>query len=123
MLPTANAHIKRQHYCIPLSVNVVGYDFDKLVEAQLKHANGRMFDVITIDPPWQLSSANPTRGVAIAYSTLSDTQILDKVVLPFMKLQTDGFLMVWVINAKYRLALELFEENQYTMVDELTWVK
>lgn len=123
MLPTANAHIKRQHYCIPLSVNVVGYDFDKLVEAQLKHANGRLFDVITIDPPWQLSSANPTRGVAIAYSTLSDSQILDETVLPFMKLQTDGFLMVWVINAKYRLALELFEENEYTMVDELTWVK
>jgi mRNA m6A methyltransferase catalytic subunit len=40
-----------------------------------------------------------------------------------MKLQTDGFLMIWVINAKYRLALELFENYGYTMVDELTWVK
>lgn len=41
----------QQHWCIPISVNVVGYDFDKLVEAQLKNG-GRLFDVITIDPPW-----------------------------------------------------------------------
>jgi mRNA (2'-O-methyladenosine-N6-)-methyltransferase len=41
---------------------------------------GRLFDVITIDPPWQLSSANPTRGVAIAYDTLNDKEILN---MPF----------------------------------------
>lgn len=44
---------------------------------------GRLFDVITIDPPWQLSSANPTRGVAIAYETLNDREILS---LPFHKI-------------------------------------
>jgi mRNA (2'-O-methyladenosine-N6-)-methyltransferase len=44
----------------------------------------RLFDVITMDPPWQLSSANPTRGVAIAYDTLSDIEILDRI--PFDKL-------------------------------------
>jgi hypothetical protein len=47
------------------------FDWDSLIDAQQK-AGGRMFDVITCDPPWQLSSANPTRGVAIAYSTLND---------------------------------------------------
>lgn len=26
--------------------------FDRLAEAQLKNANGRLFDVITCDPPW-----------------------------------------------------------------------
>lgn len=50
-----------------------------MADTQRKLA-GRLFDVITIDPPWQLSSANPTRGVAIAYDTLNDKQILD---LPF----------------------------------------
>lgn len=111
----------KQVHCIPLSVNVSQFDFQKLIDAQLKNANGRLFDVITIDPPWQLSSANPTRGVAIAYSTLNDLEISEQ--LPFDKLQTDGFLFIWVINAKYRYALGLFEKYGYRMVDELVWVK
>ena len=94
-------------------------NWDLLAEAQKKHA-GKLFDVITCDPPWQLSSANPTRGVAIAYETLNDSQVLD---VPFGKLQTDGFLLVWVINAKYRFALEMMEFHGYTMVDEIVWVK
>lgn len=57
--------------------------FERLAEAQQAHA-GRLFDVITCDPPWQLSSANPTRGVAIAYSTLTDAHIKD---LPLDKIQ------------------------------------
>ena len=70
----------------------------------------RRFDVITIDPPWQLSSANPTRGVAIAYDTLNDKEIKS---IPFDQLQTDGFLFIWVINAKYRFALEMMEHFNY----------
>ena len=67
-----------------------------------------------------MSSANPTRGVAIAYETLNDRQILD---IPFEKLQTDGFLFIWVINAKYRFALEMMEHYGYKLVDEIAWVK
>ena len=55
-----------------------------------------------MDPPWQLSSANPTRGVAIAYDTLKDEEILDNI--PYDTLQSDGFLFIWVINNKYRFA-------------------
>lgn len=65
---------------------------------------------ITIDPPWQLSSANPTRGVAIAYDTLNDKEILD---LPFEKVQSDGYLFIWVINAKFRFALKMMETHGY----------
>ena len=108
-----------QTYCIPVSVNVKTFDFLKLAEAQKKNG-GRLFDVITMDPPWQLSSANPTRGVAIAYDTLNDVQICE---IPFDKLQENGFLFIWVINAKYRLALELFNKYDYKLVDELVWVK
>jgi mRNA (2'-O-methyladenosine-N6-)-methyltransferase len=32
----------------------------------------KLFDVIMIDPPWKLSSSNPSRGVAIQYSSLPD---------------------------------------------------
>ena len=103
-----------------MSENVTGLAFEDLAKAQLKHGHGQLFDVITCDPPWQLSSANPTRGVAIAYETLNDKQILD---IPFDKLQTSGFLFIWVINAKYRFALEMMEKWGYKLVDEIAWVK
>ena len=70
-----------------------------------------MFDVITMDPPWQLSSANPTRGVAIAYDTLKDDEILEEI--PYHKLQKNGFLLIWVINNKYRFATQLFKKMGY----------
>lgn len=65
-----NKHI-RQFWCIPLSTNVKSFDF-KSLEKNQKQYGGKLFDIITTDPPWQLSSANPTRGVAIAYDTLND---------------------------------------------------
>lgn len=80
-----------------------------------------MFDVITCDPPWVLSTANPTRGVAIAYSALSDENI--KKNLRFDLLQKSGFLFIWVINAKYRFAIEMMDHYGYTLVDEISWVK
>lgn len=66
----------KQYWCIPLSVNVLDFSFKSLIKSQKQHG-GRLFDVITMDPPWQLSSANPTRGVAIAYDTLKDDDIMD----------------------------------------------
>ena len=54
-----------------MSDNVVDLCYKRVADAQTAHG-GRLFDVITCDPPWQLSSANPTRGVAIAYETLND---------------------------------------------------
>jgi mRNA (2'-O-methyladenosine-N6-)-methyltransferase len=34
--------------------------------------SGRGFDVIMMDPPWKLSTSQPSRGVAIQYCSLSD---------------------------------------------------
>ena len=31
--------------------------------------------MIMMDPPWELSSAQPTRGVAIGYDTMTDLDI------------------------------------------------
>ena len=109
----------QQFWTIPISENVLDIKWELLAHAQ-KQVAGKLFDVITCDPPWQLSSANPTRGVAISYETLSDKQILS---IPFGQLQTDGYLFVWVINAKYRFALEMMEHHGYKMVDEIVWVK
>lgn len=56
-----------------------------------------------MDPPWILSTGNPVRGVATNYDTLTDLDLLE--VIPFGNLQKNGFLFIWVINAKYRFAL------------------
>ena len=58
--------------------------------------------------------------MAIAYSTLTDKDILN---LPMDKIQTNGFLFIWVINAKFRFALQFFHKWGYKLVEEVSWVK
>jgi mRNA (2'-O-methyladenosine-N6-)-methyltransferase len=110
---------KPPKWCVPIRADVRDFQFDKLAEVQ-KAMTGRLFDVILTDPPWQLACSNPTRGVALGYDQLND-QFIKK--MPFPRLQENGFLFMWVINAKYRFALSLFEEWGYELVDEITWVK
>jgi len=76
---------------VPVNADVTKFDFDRLIQAQLRHG-GRLFDVIMMDPPWQLSSSQPSRGVAIGYSSLAD-DLISK--LPITRLQKAGFLFVW----------------------------
>jgi len=110
---------KPPQWCVPIRADVRSFNFDELAKAQ-KELTGRLFDVIVTDPPWQLATSNPTRGVALGYEQLGDNFIRD---MPFSKLQDNGFLFMWVINAKYRFALSLFELWGYELVDEITWVK
>jgi hypothetical protein len=42
----------KQFWSIPLSENVMTLNFQALREAQLEAGNGKLFDVITMDPPW-----------------------------------------------------------------------
>ena len=55
--------------------------------------------------------------MALGYSQLTDADIIN---LPVPQLQTDGFLFVWVINAKYKFTLDLFERWGYTCAPHLT---
>ena len=99
--------------CIPVHANVTTYDWSKMYEHE-------QFDVIMMDPPWQLATANPTRGVSLGYSQLTDQDIAD---LPLPMLQKNGLLFVWVINAKYQWCLNQFKKWGYEFVDEIVWVK
>lgn len=105
--------------CIPINADVRIFDFEKLIDCQLQ-VKGKLFDVIMMDPPWQLSGATPTRGVTISYEALSDQSIK---ALPIIKLQTTGLLFLWTINAKYRTSLQLLDDWGYKFVDEIAWVK
>ncbi|KAI8990864.1 MT-A70-domain-containing protein [Mycotypha africana] len=100
-------------WCVPIKANVMTFDWDSL-------AKEVQFDVIVTDPPWQLATHAPTRGVAIAYQQLPDVCIES---IPIPKLQKNGFLFIWVINNKYAKAFELMERWGYTYVDDITWVK
>ncbi|KAJ3290219.1 hypothetical protein HK104_006909 [Borealophlyctis nickersoniae] len=100
-------------WCVPIKANVLDFEWDTL-------AATCQFDVICMDPPWQLASSAPTRGVAIGYQQLPD-QLIEG--LPIEKLQTNGFIFIWVINNKYTRAFELMEKWGYTYVDDITWVK
>ncbi|KAF9126023.1 hypothetical protein BGW39_006986 [Mortierella sp. 14UC] len=100
-------------WCVPIKANVMTYDWDNLAaECQ--------FDVILMDPPWQLATHAPTRGVAIAYQQLPDICIEE---LPVPKLSSNGFIFIWVINNKYARAFDLMRKWGYSYVDDITWVK
>ncbi|KAJ1722829.1 hypothetical protein LPJ53_002798 [Coemansia erecta] len=107
------AEFKAPEWSVPIRANVMNFDWEKL-------ASECQFDAIMMDPPWQLASQAPTRGVAIAYQQLPDVCIES---LPIHLLQTNGFIFIWVINNKYTKAFQLMKEWGYTYVDDITWVK
>jgi mRNA (2'-O-methyladenosine-N6-)-methyltransferase len=104
---------------VPICADVTNFNFDLLVKKQLEVAQG-LFDVIMMDPPWKLSTSQPSRGVAIQYDSLSDEYIEQ---IPVPKLQKSGVLLVWAINAKYAFTVKIMEQWGYRLVDSITWVK
>lgn len=107
------SEFRAPEWSVPVRANVMNFDWPRL-------AARCQFDVILMDPPWQLASQAPTRGVAIAYQQLPDVCIES---LPIQTLQTDGFIFIWVINNKYTRAFQLMKQWGYTYVDDITWVK
>ena len=49
--------------------------------------------MIHSDPPWSI-------GLDLDYPTLKDQLIF---MVPFLRLQTDGYLSIWIINMKESL--------------------
>ncbi|CAD8177323.1 unnamed protein product [Paramecium pentaurelia] len=116
-LPTLTSSVPENS--IPINADVITFNFKSLIASQQKIA-GKLFDAIMMDPPWQLSTSQPSRGVAIAYQSLKDDQLME---LPIPLLQKEGFLFIWTINAKYRIAAKMMKQWGYQLVDELIWVK
>jgi mRNA (2'-O-methyladenosine-N6-)-methyltransferase len=98
---------------VPIKCDVTTFDWNTFIE-QVE------FDVVVMDPPWKLATSNPTRGVAIGYDQLPDTAISD---LPIPRISPNGYIFLWVINAKYSTGIRLMQQWGYTLVDELVWVK
>lgn len=56
---------------IPICADITAFNWNQLIKSQMNFGM-RMFDVIMMDPPWKLSTSQPTRGVAIQYNSLCD---------------------------------------------------
>eukprot|EP00826_Nyctotherus_ovalis_P037969 TRINITY_DN3513_c0_g1_i3.p1 TRINITY_DN3513_c0_g1~~TRINITY_DN3513_c0_g1_i3.p1 ORF type:complete len:189 (+),score=21.76 TRINITY_DN3513_c0_g1_i3:813-1379(+) len=95
------------------------FDFRALAQhhrRQTKH----LFDVVMMDPPWKLSSSDPTRGVTIAYQTMTDAQISS---MDIGCLQEHGYLFIWTINSKFTDSFRLMKGWGYEYCDEICWIK
>merc|ERR1712232_667273 len=98
---------------IPIRCDIRTFPWKKL-------GNWCKFDVILMDPPWQLASKTPTRGVALGYSQLPNKDIMD---MPIPSIQINGFIFIWAINSRYSFTLDLMKHWGYTFVDDITWIK
>lgn len=107
-------HYRVPEHCIPIRADVRYFDWQAL-------ANVVQFDVIMMDPPWQLASAKPTRGVTIGYKQLNDRHI-EEMKIDLLQ-RNGGFLFIWVINAKYAKTLQTIRRWGYRFVDDIAWVK
>lgn len=117
MIEKAKKNIPRQ--CVPINGDVKTFNFKEFAST-VQGLKGRYFDAIMMDPPWELSSATPTRGVAIGYDTLADDGI-KKMDVPCI--QDAGFILIWVINAKFVSGLKLLESWGYEYCTVINWIK
>lgn len=104
---------------IPINSNILNFDFNYFSNFQ-KKLTGKLFSAVLIDPPWQISNSNPTRGVSISYDTLSDSKIFE---IPINCLQEDGFIFIWTVNSKYSITLKMLQKWGYKYCDEIIWIK
>lgn len=102
----------------PIRADVRVFDFKSFIakehdsEASASSSNKStgFFDVILMDPPWQLAGQAPSRGVSLMYDQLHDKLIEDMDV---NVLQRDGLIFIWVINNKFVRALDMMEKWGY----------
>ncbi|KEJ82491.1 MT-A70 family protein [Oxytricha trifallax] len=71
-------------------------------------ANGKLYEVVIIDPPWKLKQELP-------YPTLTDKQILS---LPMHLIQERGIIILWIVNQKKELARKFLKIHGYQEVDQ-----
>ncbi|KEJ83076.1 MT-A70 family protein [Oxytricha trifallax] len=75
---------------------------------------GKLFRAVVMDPPWQLSCFD------LPYDTLSDKQIKE---IPMHLIQDEGYLFMWVANAKPEATLSFFKKHGYRWVETIVWIK
>ena len=97
---------------VGLEADVRMVDWLRLMRIQLKKYK-TLFHVIMMDPPWK-------PNLKLSYKLLNDKGILG---LPIDRLQTSGFLFLWIVNSKEKEAREFIAQCGYEVKDKIVWVK
>ena len=98
---------------VAIKADVRTFPFDRLGKIA-------KFDVITMDPPWQIALSTVTRGVAISYDQLDNNDIQ---AIPLHLIQDNGYIFVWVIACQLGNGINLLKKWGYDFVTYLNWVK
>ncbi|KEJ82448.1 MT-A70 family protein [Oxytricha trifallax] len=110
----------KQFKSIPYIADVTRPDvWAELKHAQLRYA-GRLFDIIIVDPPWDSFSQLATHGFKPSYPLLKDSDLFN---MPLHMIQTDGFMILWVVNSKIQQAWDFIHHHGYKYLDKFVWVK
>jgi N6-adenosine-specific RNA methylase IME4 len=71
--------------------------------------------VILIDPPYN------NTGCKLGYRVLDDREWAD--ILDFDKLIEDGFILIWVTNAKVDKVVKIMRKKGWKRKETITWAK
>jgi N6-adenosine-specific RNA methylase IME4 len=77
------------------------------------------FDLLYVDPPWELGSPDSAKAPENHYPTMPDHEIKD-LRLPA---GADSILFLWAVNARLPLAIEVMEVWGFVYRTNLVWVK
>lgn len=99
----AQSVYEKPHYFINCDLRF--YDLSKVTE------KFGLFDVIVIDPPWQLTPES---------EGMTPKQVMD---LQVDKLATKGFCFLWVTERMKNMGLACLTRWGYEFIDHLVWVK
>eukprot|EP00924_Labyrinthula_sp_SR-Ha-C_P002389 snap_masked-scaffold_16-processed-gene-2.6-mRNA-1 protein AED:1.00 eAED:1.00 QI:0/-1/0/0/-1/1/1/0/2052 len=100
---------------IPKNVNFVSGDVRNFLMECCEE-----YEVLVIDPPWNVFSSNPTRGPAVTYKTMKDVDIIN---LPLRNVVKNGLVFCWVVRGKEKIVERMFEENGIRYLGRLLWIK
>jgi N6-adenosine-specific RNA methylase IME4 len=98
---------------IAISADVRTFDWRRFGAAQ-------KFDVVVMDPPWQIAVATVTRGVTIAYDQL-DVGVIANI--PLGEVQENGYLFMWVIASQFMNGVLMMQRWGYNIETYINWVK
>jgi N6-adenosine-specific RNA methylase IME4 len=98
---------------IAINADVRTFDWKRL-------GNIQKFDVITMDPPWQIAVANVTRGVNISYEQL-EVGVIGAIPLHYV--QDNGYLFMWVIASQLANGVMMLQNWGYKLETYMNWVK
>eukprot|EP00924_Labyrinthula_sp_SR-Ha-C_P001171 snap_masked-scaffold_7-processed-gene-15.28-mRNA-1 protein AED:1.00 eAED:1.00 QI:0/0/0/0/1/1/2/0/344 len=119
-----NAEKVTRQFIVPRNTWVISGDvrkvnWSKLLLQVIRYFGGT-FDLVLVDPPWNVSQRDPVRGFALKYGTLSGAEIRS---IPLKLLVKNGYFMCWVVKSTRKIAMQWGQEQGFEYKKSIYWVK